>query len=329
VVGISADGERVYVALADARLVALDARTGEERWRIAVPGQLDEPPAIAGERIYIGQRDGRVLAIEAASGRVLWSQAPAEPLFIRATPLVSHGLVWAVTERSLAVFDAESGELLATHGFGAGGNAVGAVALDRHVAFSTGSEQRLHASAHGGETFAYPLDGIDFVATADGLAVAVGGSRVLVVDEDARPHWWERFRRQWSEVSFVGIGPPVPSPPREWLAVGPATPLAPALGDGRVFVAEAGAGIRALALADGAEHWARVDLAVRAAPVLAADGLVVPMPDALLVLDPASGREQARLELPEPPHAVIVTERGTYIASGSGLQPTAVTALTR
>jgi outer membrane protein assembly factor BamB len=329
VVGLSADGERVYVARADGRLVALDASTGEERWQVPVPGQLDEPPAIAGDRLYIGQRDGRVLALDAATGRVEWSRSPTQPFFIRSAPLVADGLAWAVSEHSLVAYDAESGAVLAESRFDDGANPVGAVATVDHVAFSTGREQRIHDRRNGARSFSYALTGIQFIAAEGSVTVALGGSRLLAVHEDARAHWWERFRRQWSIVSFVGLGPMVPPPPREWMSFAPAEPLAPALGDGRVFAADTGGTVHAYELAGGALTWERTDLGARGAPVLTPDGLVVPVADALVVLDPATGNERTRLTLEEPPHSVIVTEGGTYVAAGAGPAPTAVIAIGR
>ena len=52
----------LYVAGGDRAVYAVDARTGTQRWRLAVTGQ---PGAIAvvGERMYIGTDLGKVLAI--------------------------------------------------------------------------------------------------------------------------------------------------------------------------------------------------------------------------------------------------------------------------
>ncbi|MDA0365051.1 MAG: PQQ-binding-like beta-propeller repeat protein, partial [Chloroflexi bacterium] len=326
VLGLSADRERVYVARADGLLVALDAATGEPRWQLAVPGQLDEPPAIAGDRIYIGQRDGRALAIDGASGRVAWSRLPADAFFLRSAPLVSAGLAWAVSAHSLVVYDAESGAVLSESRYDDEANPVGAAAVGNHVVFSTGRAQRIHDRVNGAQTFSYPLANIEFVAAEGSLTIALGGARLLAVREDARPHWWERFRRQWSIVSFVG-GPAVPPPPREWISLAPATALAPALGDGRVFVADGSGAIRAYELTRGMPSWERADVGARGAPVLTPDGLVVPVANALLVLDPATGDERARVALAEPPHALIVTEGGTYVTVGTGAHATAVIAI--
>lgn len=329
VLDLSADGDRVYVTRADGLLIALDARTGDPRWQLAVPGQLDEAPAIAGDRLYIGQRDGRVLALEAASGRVAWSHSPAPSFFIRSSPLIVDGLAWVVSEHRLLVYDADSGVLLAESSHDEGANPIGAAAAGERVAFSTGREARVHSRLNGGQTFAYPLAGIQFVASDGPLAIALGDSRLLAIREDALPHWWERFRRQWSIVSFVGVGPVVPPPPREWISTAPATPFAPAVGDGRVFVADGSGAVRAYELADGTLAWERTDVGARGAPVLTADGVVVPGADSLIVLAASTGTGVQRLALGESPHTVIVTDAATYVATGADVHATAVIAIRR
>jgi outer membrane protein assembly factor BamB len=47
----------------DTELLALDAATGRERWRVA-PGVLPRAVAVAGDRVYTDGRDGRVAALD-------------------------------------------------------------------------------------------------------------------------------------------------------------------------------------------------------------------------------------------------------------------------
>lgn len=88
---------KVYHALADGRVVALDARTGKEVWSTQV-GQIDygegfsTGPIFAGGKIIVGPSGadaggvpGRIVALDPQNGRVLWSfntvPKPGEPGF--------------------------------------------------------------------------------------------------------------------------------------------------------------------------------------------------------------------------------------------------------
>ena len=63
----------VYVGSSDGQFVqALDAATGEERWRTRT-GLVWSSPAIAGDVLYVGDGAGRVLALARGDGRLLWS----------------------------------------------------------------------------------------------------------------------------------------------------------------------------------------------------------------------------------------------------------------
>ncbi|MBK8457097.1 MAG: PQQ-binding-like beta-propeller repeat protein [Phyllobacteriaceae bacterium] len=57
-------------------IVAVEARTGKERWRHAgVPDTLASyAPAISGDTVLAGPGDGRLYALSAADGEVLWRQ---------------------------------------------------------------------------------------------------------------------------------------------------------------------------------------------------------------------------------------------------------------
>ena len=61
----------LYFSLADGRLVALAAETGEQRWEQRLNGQISEP-AVARDRVFVGSTDNFFYAFEADSGRPEW-----------------------------------------------------------------------------------------------------------------------------------------------------------------------------------------------------------------------------------------------------------------
>jgi outer membrane protein assembly factor BamB len=70
-------GGRVFVAHAEdgdtaAALVAFEAASGDELWRVATPGDVKGTPAVAGEWVVVVTADGTVLAVNAATGSERW-----------------------------------------------------------------------------------------------------------------------------------------------------------------------------------------------------------------------------------------------------------------
>jgi outer membrane protein assembly factor BamB len=53
----------VYFGSGDGRLYALDARTGQEKWRFKTDGGVNSSPAVAGGVVYFGSTDGYLYAV--------------------------------------------------------------------------------------------------------------------------------------------------------------------------------------------------------------------------------------------------------------------------
>jgi outer membrane protein assembly factor BamB len=76
-----AAGGLVFVAIpGEHRVVALDAKAGQVRWRFVAGGRVDLPPTIDGGLCLFGSHDGWVYCLEAASGELAWRfrAAPSE-----------------------------------------------------------------------------------------------------------------------------------------------------------------------------------------------------------------------------------------------------------
>ena len=77
-----ADGA-VYVASnrasQDADLVALDAESGDERWRVDVGAHVSGPVSWANGVVYLADDSSRIRAYDAADGAVLWTHEVASP----------------------------------------------------------------------------------------------------------------------------------------------------------------------------------------------------------------------------------------------------------
>lgn len=92
-------------------VVAVDASTGEVRWRYASP-TADQvyTPAISGGRAYAVSEDGTVVALDAATGNVVWTAPTGAPN--EAVAALADGLVYVPTNgRTLVTLDAGTGAL--------------------------------------------------------------------------------------------------------------------------------------------------------------------------------------------------------------------------
>jgi hypothetical protein len=75
-----AAGGLVFLSGSDGIVRALDAETGNVRWKAYTGGAVRYPPSVADGRALVGSGDGYAYAFEAATGRLLWRfrAAPAD-----------------------------------------------------------------------------------------------------------------------------------------------------------------------------------------------------------------------------------------------------------
>ena len=104
--GTGAHGE---VGVKDVHLYAVDARTGQERWRFATEGSVFSSPAVADDIVYFGSADTGFYAVDAASGSQIWRFGAKGP--IASSPVVADDAVY-FTDRDgyLYALDAETGQ---------------------------------------------------------------------------------------------------------------------------------------------------------------------------------------------------------------------------
>ena len=112
---VAADG-KVFMMDADARIVAVDARTGSQVWRTATaPGDNKRDRlafgggvAYADGKIYVASGFREVLQLDAKTGAIGWRTKTSES--IHSAPTVVGGRVFAVAlDNTLLTFDAATG----------------------------------------------------------------------------------------------------------------------------------------------------------------------------------------------------------------------------
>jgi outer membrane protein assembly factor BamB len=91
--GAAVDGDRIVFGSADHFVYSLDRTSGDEHWRYDTKADVDATPVIHGGRILIGNRGYGLIAIAADSGNELWK------LFfwgswVESTPVVRDGVIY-------------------------------------------------------------------------------------------------------------------------------------------------------------------------------------------------------------------------------------------
>ena len=103
------EGELLFLPLADARILAVDLRTGEARWERKLGGAPSEIAALA-DRIYVGSADKYFYCLDADDGVLEWR--PRIGAVVIGRPAIDAERVYvATTDNLLRAFDRVSGAL--------------------------------------------------------------------------------------------------------------------------------------------------------------------------------------------------------------------------
>ncbi len=90
--GLAVANQLVYVGNWDRYLYAFDQSTGEERWKFQADGEFWSAPAATEDVVYAGNGDQKAYALDAHTGQLLWSFETAGRSV--SDPLVSDGVVY-------------------------------------------------------------------------------------------------------------------------------------------------------------------------------------------------------------------------------------------
>jgi outer membrane protein assembly factor BamB len=156
----AADG-LVYVGADDGRLVALDARSGKERWSHRGGGAIGARPLVADGSVFVPSDDGFLYRLDAGSGAVRWKVS------IEGTPVnrVPIGQPGSRFERNASGAVLDSGRLyVGTHD----GHVLALDPRDgaRRWAFKAGDTVLSTPAAHGGRVYFGSFDGFVYAVDA-------------------------------------------------------------------------------------------------------------------------------------------------------------------
>jgi outer membrane protein assembly factor BamB len=114
--GTALNNAAVYVATADATLVALSRDNGEVVFEIALPSNSTVPPVATGSLVFVKTQIGQLLALNATTGEMVWfEEAQESSVGIRGgAPMTLAGDVLYVLWESgrIVTYQAETGRIL-------------------------------------------------------------------------------------------------------------------------------------------------------------------------------------------------------------------------
>lgn len=101
------DGSNIYAASQDGNVIAVDAVSGKQRWKIKLEIELSAGPGVGEGAVAVASKNGNVILLDAKTGVETWRVfVGGETL---AQPLISEGVVIAQTIdnrlRALSLFD--------------------------------------------------------------------------------------------------------------------------------------------------------------------------------------------------------------------------------
>ena len=107
----------VYFGSGDGNLYALNAETGQLKWKFATQGVVHSSPAVAGGVVYFGSWDSYLYALDAATGQEKWKFKTGEDrtnynqVGIQSSPAVDGGVVYfGCRDAHLYALDARTGQ---------------------------------------------------------------------------------------------------------------------------------------------------------------------------------------------------------------------------
>ena len=177
--GIGAGYGYLIVGTRDGDAVALDAVSGEEKWRVRLSSEVLAAPAISADKVVFQTLDGRVVALNPDTGDQLWSYEEVVPILtLRGTssPLITNGRVYTgYASGKVVVLD----------------EATGVPVWERRVAEPTGRSEldRL-----------VDVDANIIVEGGGVFAVTFQGKLAVLDNETGRP-FWDKDMSSYQQIS--------------------------------------------------------------------------------------------------------------------------------
>lgn len=114
--GLAYDDGLIFATTGFAEVVALDARSGRDAWRVKIDAPVRSAPTVSGGRVFISTVDNQVIALAAKDGRRLWNYSGVSSQTILlggGSPAVDGGVVIVpFTNGEIAALRVDNGSVL-------------------------------------------------------------------------------------------------------------------------------------------------------------------------------------------------------------------------
>jgi outer membrane protein assembly factor BamB len=191
--GVSYADGKAYATNGAGDVVALDATTGNQLWKVRPAGPLRGAPTIAFNNLYVMTQDNQIFALDIADGKVTWNDAASQGesgLFGVASPAAGQGSVIAgYSTGELAAYRYENGRNLWS-------DALARTSISTEVGTLTDVDAdpiidsgRVYALGQGGRMAAYELvtgQRVWELNLAGVSTPSVAGEWIFTLTDDAR-----------------------------------------------------------------------------------------------------------------------------------------------
>jgi len=250
--GVSIGGDTVVATTGFGVVQAMDAATGKQVWRIALPTPLRAAPSIENGRVFVTSQDSQLTALSLETGATLWqANATVEPATILGpgAPAVAQDTVVAGfpsgelfalrVENGRTVWQDQLARTGRTTALGALAGIAASPVIDRGRVFAIGHGGRMAALelATGQRVWERDFAGVNTPWAAGDwvFAVTVEAELVALTRADGKIRWVSQLRR-WDNPKKKTGG-------IEWFG--------PVLAGGKLFLASSDKQLVAVSPADG------------------------------------------------------------------------------
>jgi len=194
---------KVYFGSGDGNIYALDAASGDVKWKFKTGNVVHASPAIAKGTLFVGGFDGYFYALDAATGKEKWRHKTGEDNVIHnqegitSSAAVVDGVVYVGCRDSHLYFlDAETGQRTWEIFAGGGWVSNSPPVKDGKVYTGGGSDRRFHAmnAKTGAELFSLDVAGGTFASPAiagNFLYLATFDSNLRAIDLTTNTIAWK------------------------------------------------------------------------------------------------------------------------------------------
>ena len=206
----------VYFGCGDGNVYALEAKTGQLKWKFSTRGVVHCSPALAEGLVYIGSWDSYLYAIDAESGQERWKFKTGEdPQYfnqvgIQSSPAVVGGIVYfGCRDSHLYALDAKTGQQKWNYPTQGSWVIVSPVVRGGVVYFATSDSSLFHAvdAATGKDRFTLPTGFFVFSSPAvagDMAYFGVFNGKLIALDLTAAKLRWE-FQTDSSKANLSAL----------------------------------------------------------------------------------------------------------------------------